>query len=163
MVKENFILQVSELFSAFTEEELVRVAPLCSSLEADEGRVIFSEGQAAKNLYVVAEGKIALQKAIRVPHAKHSRRTTITLCSPKQVAGWSALVPPYRYTLSAVAWECCKLISIDSKLLRESLEAYPEMGYKVMMGLSAVMSKRLKQTTDTLINEREVFFAGLKE
>ena len=142
------VLQSSELFEALTKEELIRVVPSCSNLEAKEGRIIFTEGREAEYLFLVAEGKIALQKAIRAPHAKHSRRTTVTLCSMGQVAGWSALVPPYKYTLSAIAWERCDLVSIDSALLRKVLELHPEMGYKIMRALSEIMSKRLKQTTD---------------
>ncbi len=153
---------MSELFSVLAEDELCRVTPLCNELEGGEGEVIFTEGREAAQLYIVVEGKLALQKAIRAPHAKHPRRTTVTLCCSGQVAGWSALVPPYRYTLSGVGWEAYRLISINAALLRRELEARPVMGYKVMSALSIVISRRLKQTTDSLINEREVSFAGLK-
>ncbi len=67
---------------------------------------------------------------------------------------------PYRYTLSAVAWESSRLISMDAKALIGALATYPEMGYRVMRALSAVMSRRLKQTTEALINERQVVLAG---
>ena len=85
-----------------------------------------------------------------------------TRCRPGEVVGWSGLVEPFKYTLSAMAWESCKLISIDTRMLRRGLDMYPEMGYKVMNALSNVVSRRLRQTTDTLINERQVSFAGLK-
>ena len=76
--------------------------------------------------------------------------------------GWSGLVEPYKYTLSAVAWESSKLIRMDAKLLRKALDAHPEIGYKVTRSLSGIMSLRLTQITHALISEREVFFAGLK-
>ena len=67
---------------------------------------------------------------------------------------------PYKYTLSAVAWESSKLIRMDAKLLRKALDAHPEIGYKVTRSLSGIMSLRLTQITHALISE--VFFAGLK-
>lgn len=155
-------LQRSELFGNLTEDELCVLAPFCRDFVVIEDAMLFTEGRQASHLYVLTEGKIALQKSIRVPHARHSRRTTITLCYPGETVGWSALVPPYFYTLSAVGWESCRLIRIDAQELRKALSIYPDLGYKVMSALSAVTSRRLKNAMDTLINERELTFSGLK-
>ena len=155
-------MQDSELFAELTEAELSKLAPLCSEFVAVEGGVIFTEGRNASNLYLVAEGQVALQKAIRVPHATRSRRTTIVVCHPGDVVGWSAIVEPYKYTLSAVGWESSRLVSIEARMLRRAFDMYPEMAYKVMRSLSSVISRRLKQTADTLISERKLSFAGLK-
>ena len=152
----------NELFQSLTEEEQAKLAPLCSDFVAIEGAIVFLEGHNSSHLYLITEGSVALQKSIRVPHARHPRRTTVTVCRPGESVGWSALVYPHRYTLSAVAWESCKLISVDSKMLRRGLEMYPEIGNKVMKALSEVISRRLRQTTEALINEREVNFAGLE-
>lgn len=156
-------LQRSNLFGELTEDELCVLAPFCSDFVAIEDAMIFTEGRQASYLYVLTEGKIALQKHIRVPHARHSRRTTITLCYPGDTVGWSALVDPYRYTLSGVAWESSRLIRIEARMLRKALNTYPEMGYKVMTALSFIMSRRLRQTVDFLINERAIIYSGLKE
>jgi CRP-like cAMP-binding protein len=162
MIKNHNSLLSSELFANLTEEELSRIAPLCSEFVAIEDALLFAEGRSASHLYVITSGRVALQKSIRVPHAKYSRRTTIAICYPGEVIGWSALVEPFTYTLSAVAWDSARLTSIDSKLLRRALDMYPDMGYKVMKTLSAVMSRRLRQITESLINEREVSLSGLK-
>ena len=152
----------NELFQSLTGEEQEKLAPLCSDFVAIEDAVVFLEGRNSSHLYLITEGSVALQKSIRVPHAKHPRRTTIRVCRPGEAVGWSALVYQYKYTLSAVAWEPCKLISVDSKMLRRGLEMYPKIGNKVMKALSEVISRRLRHTTEALIHEREVNFAGLK-
>lgn len=162
MISPIDVLHQNELFKELTEEELSKLAPLSSSYAAIEDSALFMEGHSASRLYLVTNGQIALQKSIRVPHGSHPRCTTITICRPGEVAGWSALVRPYNYTLSAVAWETSKLISVDAKMLRKALAMYPEMGFKVMEALSEVMSKRLRQTTEALIDKRELIFAGLK-
>ena len=155
-------LRQNELFGSLTDEELSRLAPLCSDFVAVQDAILFTEGRNAIHLYVVTEGQIALQKAIRLPHATRSRRTTLTVCHPGDVVGWSALVEPHKYALSAIAWESSRLINVDAKMLRRALDIYPNMGYKVMLSLSALVSRRMKQTTEVLINERAGLLAGLK-
>ena len=163
MIQHINLLRRSELFSDLTEDELCVLMPFCTDTAIAEDGMVFNEGQDASHVYVLTEGKIALQKHIRAPHARHSRRTTITLCYPSETVGWSALVEPFKYTLSAVAWESCKLIKIDASNLRRALAAYPEVGYKVTASLAEVMSRRLRHTIDALINQREISFLGMNE
>ncbi len=162
MIRHLDLLQKSELFGALTEDELLVLMPMCADFEVIENGLIIGEGQRATHLYVLTEGKVALQKRIRAPRAK-SRHTTITLCYPGEAIGWSALAEPYKYTLSGRAWESSNLIRIDGQMLRRAFEMYPTLGYKVMTALSALTSRRLRQTVDALINEREITIAGLRK
>ena len=162
IIRDITPLHECELFQGLTDEEVSKFIPLCADFAVIEGGVvIFNEGRDASHLYLVVEGQIALQKAIRAPHARGSRRTVVAVCRPGEVVGWSALVEPYRYTLSAAAWNSSRLIRVDSKLLRKALDTYPVIGYKVMGALSAIMSRRLRQTTETLINQREMSYSGV--
>ena len=67
-------LQQSELFATLTEDELSRLAPMCSDFVAIEDALLFTEGRRALHLYLVTEGQVALQKAI--PCAPRHRRTS---------------------------------------------------------------------------------------
>ena len=163
MINSVAPLHENELFGTLTEEEMSRLAPFCAPFVAIEEAALFAEGRQASRLYLVTEGRIALQKSVRPRHGMHSRRTTVSVCQPGDIVGWSALVEPYQYTLSAVASESSRLISMDAKALRGALATHPEMGYRVMRALSAVMSRRLRQTTEAPINERQVVLGGLKE
>jgi len=112
-------------------------------------------------LYIVTEGLVALQMATRVPHATQSRRTTIAICGQGEIIGWSSMVEPFQYTLTAMVWESCRLISIDAQLLRQAIQADPITGFQVMQSLSAIMSRRVRQITLALIAERETIAARL--
>ena len=151
-------LKYCELFGNLKDEELARLAPMCSDYAVVEDAMVFTEGGSASHMYVLKEGKLALQKAIRTPNARSPRRTTVAFCDPEEIVGWSSLVDPFKYTLSAVAWNSSRLIRIDARQLRKVLESYPEMGFKVMSSLSSVMSRRLRQTTESLISQREVSY-----
>ena len=160
MILDISSLKRNELFESLTEEELAQLVPLCSDFVAVEEAFLFREGRAASRLYLVADGRIALQKGIRAPHGKRARRTTIAVCWPGEAIGWSALVEPYEHTLSAVAWDSSRLISIDAKKARNVLDLYPDVGYKVMTALSTVTTRRLTQLTEAL--GRELSYAAIR-
>jgi len=79
----------------------------------------------------------------------------VAICGRGEVVGWSAMVDPYQYSLSAMAWEQCRLIAIDANLLRRALNANQAAGFCVMQSLSEVMSRRIRQITMALVSERE--------
>ena len=151
LISSIFPLRESELSS----DQLTGIAVICSDTVVVEGTLLFSQGTRANRLYIVTEGLIALQMATRVPHATESRRTTVAICGRGEVVGWSAMVHPFRYALSAMAWEQCRLIAIDSHLLRRALTANQAAGFCVMQSLSEVMSRRIRQITMALVSERE--------
>ena len=156
MINSIFPLKECELFSGLGDDELARVAIICSEIELTEGTPLFSEHQPAEQIYVVTKGQIALHKSIGTFQVQPMRRfATVAFCAPGQVVGWSALVEPYRYTLSATAWEHCQLLGISSSLLRRAMELNPGIGYRIMKSLSEVMGRRLQQVTQSLTLARE--------
>ena len=120
MLSELDDLRKNELFAALTDDELSTLTPLCSRFAVIEDGLVFREGTEASYLYLVVEGQIALQRPLRAPHGRRSRRTTVAVCRPPEVVGWSALVWPYKYTLSAVGWESSRLVRVDASMLRKS-------------------------------------------
>ena len=151
MIDTIFTLKNCELFAGLNEDELSNIAIICSSVNTVEGERLFLEDQAAQNIYIVVSGRIALQKSLG-HHRPLSQRdaATIAFCEPDQIVGWSALVDPYRYTLSATAWEPTRLIAIRASLLRRAMELNPDMGFRVMQSLSEVMARRLQQISRAL-------------
>ena len=155
LISSIFPLGESELFSKLSSDQLTGIAVICSETIVVEGTLLFSQGRRANRLYIVTEGLIALQMATRVPHATESRRTTVAICGRGEVVGWSAMVEPFQYALSAMAWEQCRLIAIDAILLRRALATNQATGFHVMQSLSEVMSRRIQQITLALVSERE--------
>ena len=154
------LLQENELFASRSDDEVKRLAPLCSDFAAVEGSVLFREGRAASRLFLVTDGQIALRKGIRSPLGKRWRHTTVAVCRPGEAVGWSALVQPYRHPLSAVAWESSRLLRIDAKIVRKMLDSSPELENKVMKALSMVAAHRLTQMAEAL--GRELSYATMR-
>ena len=90
MINSIFPLKECELFNGLDDDELARVAIICSEIELTEGTPLFSEHQPAERIYVVTKGQIALHKSIATFQAQPTRRfATVAFCAPGQVVGWS--------------------------------------------------------------------------
>jgi CRP-like cAMP-binding protein len=68
--------------------------------------------------------------------------------------GWSAVVEPFLYTLSARCLEDTKLIAFDSLKLQEMMDEDPALGFKIMQSTAKVISTRLTHTRIILVGER---------
>jgi len=145
------LLKKFPIFEGLTEDELEKIAALCREEAYETGEVIFEEGGVAKDLYVVVEGKVALEMKLQPwPHAP-IRHTTVNLITRGDTLGWSALVEPYTFTLSAKCVEKAKVLAIDGSELRRLFDADCHIGYKVMKRLSHVIASGLRDTTAKLM------------
>ena len=156
MIDTIFPLRECELLSGLNDAELSSIAIICTTTSMAEGDTLFLEGQKAELIYIVTDGRIALQKSLGNSRKKAQRgEATIAFCCPDEVVGWSALVEPYRYTLSATAWEPTQLLCIRASLLRRAMELNPDVGFRIMRSLSEVMARRLQQVARALTAARE--------
>ena len=63
--------------------------------------------------------------------------------SAGQTVGWSAMIPPYLFTLTATAPAEAEVIALPRQALQEYFAAHPGAGYTIMQNLSAVIGHRL--------------------
>jgi CRP/FNR family cyclic AMP-dependent transcriptional regulator len=104
------------------------------------GEWLFMEGDDADALYLVLEGKIDLKVNL---DPKGQRQQNVSTVAEGHMMGWSALVEPYIYTLSAVAVADCRLVSLEASAVRDIMERNPEIGYTIMKRLAKAIGARL--------------------
>ena len=119
-------------------EELAKAAEL-QTLAASA--VLFREGGANHRLYLVREGRLALE--VLIPGRAPSRILTI---GPGEMCGWSSLLGEGRMTASAIATEDTLLIAFAVEKLRELCEANAEFGFHLMRQMALALSSRLVAT-----------------
>jgi CRP-like cAMP-binding protein len=131
----------TELLTGLDEREADAVRALGTPLRLAAGEKLFRLGSAADRLYLVDRGRVALTLPMHVLDQEED--VLIEERRPGQTVGWSALIPPHRFTLQAQA-------IVDSNVLalpRDALSAYfaitPNVGYMVMQNLAAVIGQRL--------------------
>ena len=152
----------NELLRSLTPRELELIAPACRELPETTDSVLFNEDDAATQLYLIISGQVLLKKRLPTHAAVQASDTVIAACGPSDFVGWSALVAPHIYTLMARVPQRCAAVGVDAQALTELLASHPEVGVKVMTALSVVVSRRLRQITETLIAERMFVMAGVR-
>ena len=155
MIKDTQLIHQNELFNELTEDEFSRLSPLWTSREVVKDEAVFQEGADATHLYVIEEGSVALRKRIPGSLRVYTAHTVVATCNSTEVFGWSALVEPHEYTLSATALEPTSLVSIEAADMRPILDEDRSIGYKVHTALAVVVSRRLRQLSQSLTFERE--------
>ena len=153
-------LRDNELFRDLTIDELRRLQVDVREVQFDIDTKVFGQGQSAKAVHFVASGLISLRKELMAPVEIPPTDSSITLCGPGEMIGWSALVPPNRYTLTAVTKMPATLLVVEGQALLAAMERHPAIGFKLMRSLAGVVSRRLRQIEVALIIERTYVIMG---
>jgi CRP-like cAMP-binding protein len=132
----------ADLLAGLAEEEAARVLALGSRIALSAGQVLFNLGDAADSLFIVESGRIALTLPLRLRDGQQD--VLIEERSPGQALGWSALVPPHRFTLKAAASIDTEVLALPRAALFEHFAAHPAVGYAVTRNVSAVVGQRLQ-------------------
>lgn len=145
------LLQKFELFEGLNNKELEEIAAICCEETYEVGTVIFRQGDAAGDLFLVVDGQVALEMGVELWPGAPLRQVTVEAVSRGGVFGWSALVGPHILTLSARCLVQTKLIAISGDQLRHLLERNSEVGYRVIDRVARLTASRLRETRDKLI------------
>lgn len=141
-------------FAGLSDEYLQLIATFSHRSAVGSGTTIFLQGRPAKHLYIIQQGKVGLEMLVPSPSGGGTRPTVVSVLGPGEAFGWSALVEPYVFSLSAVALDRCELIMVEGEALREAMRRYLSLGYVVLSNLTKLMAQRLRQTRQALIYER---------
>lgn len=147
-------LRECNIFQALADDELERVLSLAVDKEYEAGDVVFHQGDTADELFVIQEGKVALQMKLSVPLPQMSRSVTVDILTSNDVLGWSAIVNPHLYTFTAVCLQRVKALAIRGIMFRSLLQHNQHVGYEVLNGIIEVVASRLDETRRLLISER---------
>jgi CRP-like cAMP-binding protein len=135
------------LFEAFSDEAIARLASQSEVLRFEANAMIFDEGLEARKLYILHSGRVAIE--IRIDG---ENRFFVHTAAPREVFGWSALVPPFSLTASARAVEPSTIIAISASALEDEITREPNAGLELMKGVIRLVSTRLKDTRLQLVN-----------
>jgi signal transduction histidine kinase len=143
-------LRNSEIFADLDEADLISIAGFCREENYQDGHTVLVEGQPANSMFIIERGKVALEKKVQIGRHTTPRNATIDYVGPGQIAGFSALTPPYLYATSAVCIEPTRVLYIDAEQLRDYLTEQPKAGYPIMLKLARLIGFRYRGSIDTL-------------
>ncbi len=144
-------LKRTDLFGDWDSTHLAKVADFCRGVSFNRGTVIFKEGEEADEFYLLTNGRVVLEMDIRPVAERPVIPTAVEVVTEDEVFGWSALVEPYTYTLSARCVTHCSALAIRGDVFRRTMDYNPALGYRVMRQLARIVALRLAQTRQRLI------------
>jgi CRP-like cAMP-binding protein len=131
-----------DLLHGLDARDADEVRALGCRLRLDSGEPLFQLGSEADRLFLIERGRIALTLPMQV----YEKETDLLVEERQtgQTLGWSALIPPHRFTLKATALiETEVLVFMRSGLL-DHFAKRPEVGYAVTRNVAAVVGQRLQ-------------------
>jgi CRP-like cAMP-binding protein len=131
-----------ELLKDLPADAAERVLALGMKVTLPAGTVLFRLGETADRVFIVTRGNIALTLPIQV--LGQEENVLIEERSTGQALSWSALIPPYRLTLTATAPAEAEVLALPRDVLLEHFEKEPEVGYAVARRALEVASQRLQ-------------------
>ena len=134
--------EIPDLLAGLPDEDAGRVLALGSRLTISGGSELFRLGDEADRIFLIRRGRIRLTLPMQV--RGRSESVLLEECAAGQTVGWSALIPPYRFTLTATAPLETELIALSREALNELLRTTPDLGYAVSRNLAALIGQRLQ-------------------
>ena len=138
------------IFEDLSKKELALVTPLCEKKHFSKGETLFEEDRQATQLFVLQTGRVVIMM-----NGARGQRALVYSVLPGQAFSWSALVPPRRYTASAIAVDPSEAIVINGRKLATLFKKDTALGYKIMCRVAQLVSKRLRHTRLQLLNIHE--------
>ncbi len=141
-------LQAIPWFQVMTPEHFTKISSIARIVKFEPGQVIFHEGDKEDFLYVVLEGRVAIE--ISIPGRG---RVRILTADAMDEVGWSSVTPVIRQrTAGARAVLPSRLVAFDAAELRKLCDDDHDFGYFVLRRLANVVAGRLLTTRLQLLD-----------
>ncbi len=132
--KTSLLRNVSS-FHDLNENQLTELAGLCKEKIFSSGDIIFKQGQKGGEIYIVVDGKVAIEREIK----DRSDSVSIMFITPYDSLGEMALFYDAPNSVTATAMEDTRTLWMENDSFIEFAKTDPEL----LIELCEVLSKRL--------------------
>lgn len=141
-------LRQTYVFQTLNKKELRFVQDTCHVRTFKSGEAVFRQGEIGVGMYILLRGSLEIYIDQNVDDDLPTRSQLVTRLKSGDFLGELSLVENNsRRTASAIAGEESKLIGFFKPDLLEILDRQPATGVKILLRLSEVLGRRLKETT----------------
>ena len=135
------LLRQADLVEGMSPEQVRRLSLLGRARTLPGGDYLFLLGDSAQHVCIVASGQVDLCFPIRIGGVMTD--ITVESVGSGRTVGWSALVKPYRFTLSARATEPTNLVAFSRQDLLHLFDNDPGIGCVLLSRVSELVGNRL--------------------
>jgi CRP-like cAMP-binding protein len=141
------LISESPVFAGLTGDQLEFISGCGRNVTFEAGERLFREGDPADSFFLVRYGIVALDT-----YVPNRGALTVDSVGPGELAGWSWLVPPYRWHFTGRAVEAVRAVEFDGTCLRGKCDGDPVLGYDLAMRFARVLVERLQATRFQLMD-----------
>lgn len=142
------MLRQTNLFSFLKLDELKDISNLCRIEEFEPGSYIYHEGEKAVKIYLVWEGRVAIEIEIGP-----GKRIPVYTETKGKMFGYPSLVKPHAFSTYARCLDKVNLITLNAdELVNKIFKKDCRRGYLVMNKLAEIISRKLKETREQLLS-----------
>jgi CRP-like cAMP-binding protein len=132
------LLRGLSLFRDLTEDQLKKVADLCSEMSVFPGQTFLREGEPGRTIFVLPQGEIEILYTAG-GEAMMGREWV----SVGEVLGVRAMLPPYRYLTTVRSMTEGSLLAIDATKLGELFQQDGQMATLILEPLLSALLDRI--------------------
>jgi len=159
--KENSVrekLKKNYLFQDLNLSELKFLERIVNVRDYRAGENIFRQGDVGVGMYLIAKGSVNIYVEEIVPQTGEAKMALVTQLKAGDFFGDLALVEDNgRRSATAVSHQEVSLIGFFKSDLIEITERSSAIGVKILMRLSEVLGRRLKETTQKITELRREY------
>jgi CRP/FNR family transcriptional regulator, cyclic AMP receptor protein len=152
------LLKETEIFKNLTRDQIEKVLTISRRVSFSAGETVMNEGEHGDTMYVIASGSVDVVKSlirggIDEEQETGSRNKVFTRldASDHAVFGEMALLEELQRTATVRAVTGCELLAIKKDDFLQLAEQDYELGYRICMNLSRIVSARLRKADEDTI------------
>ena len=138
------VMLEADLLRGLDRQVVVEIKEIMVEESYDEGVVLFENGEAALDFYILIKGSVELSIG-------ENGYVTHVVKNPGDAFGWSSLVDHHVYTATAVCAAPTKLQRIRNQDLVEIFERHPADGVIFYKHVAGVIGTRLTTTYNFIL------------
>ncbi len=137
-------LECCEFFKGLNKRDIEKIAGLGKIAAYNAGEYIFQQHDFGEHLYIIAEGRVSLERTVDMGTRKGS--VTIETLGKGRVLGcWSTLLgEPHFLMSSAVCQLPTKVAVLKGAVLREMMLENREIGFNIMERFCFLLRERIQ-------------------
>jgi CRP-like cAMP-binding protein len=130
----------TDLLTGLSAADAAAVLALGVAKQLGAGDVLFRLSDAADFLYLIQRGRIALSLPMRL--AGRAQDVVVEEHDAGRMLGWSALIPPHRFTLTATAPIATSVLAFPRGVFLDFCATQTRIGYVLALNIAAVVGQR---------------------
>ena len=140
----EYTLEICEFFKELEKSDIEEIAKLCQTRVFEPGECVFQQHDFGEHLYVIAEGRVSLERSVDMGERKGS--VVIETLGKGRVLGcWSTLLGESHFLMStATCQKATTAVCIKGSKLRGMMLSNTELGFKILERFCFLLRDRIQ-------------------